>query len=466
MRKLTIRQFIITWMCGLVLCFILMATFLIVCTNKLQSMSTRIVIDSQAIDTANHLEIAILGERREDLLWRATNDENHLNERTKELEEIQRIVQQLHINTTTQDESRIIETIERIFDQFYNASLSQTLVPIERMSRISNNLLEAVEDLKEQNRMQMSETLAQSSKLNTIVDRCSILLIFFVACIILSGSYALIQRIVQPTSSLIHAALRFGNGVFNFRAQVHRNDELGMLSKTFNDMADNIVSLQQERMSFIASVVHDLKNPLVFIGIAAKRLRKRIDIQDREHIWLDYIIEQTGHLENTINDFMDIVRIENGNFNLHISDIELTSFVQEIHHQLNELIATHTLLFQGKHECWIKGDKKRLERVIFNLISNSVKYSPPHTTILLSVEKKVNHALKTVKDEGAGIQDEEIPKLFKPFQRLKCTQNMAKGNGLGLFSAKKIVDGHGGMIEISSEPGNGTIVNITLPLIT
>ena len=78
----------------------------------------------------------------------------------------------------------------------------------------------------------------------------------------------------------------------------------------------------------------------------------------------------------------------------------------------------------------------------------------------------MNHALITVKDEGAGIQEEEIPKLFKPFQRLKCTQNMAKGNGLGLFSAKKIVDGHEGMIEISSGPGNGTIANITLPLIT
>ena len=189
-----------------------------------------------------------------------------------------------------------------------------------------------------------------------------------------------------------------------------------------------------------------------------------MEYQISEGLWLDCIIKQVGHLENIIGDFLDFVQIETGNFTINLSEFDLTSFVQDIQLQLNEIIDTHTILFHSNSECWITGDKKRMGRVIYNLVLNSVKYSHPRTTVMLCVEKRENQAIITVKDEGVGVPEEEIPNLFQPFRRLKCTKDMVEGSGLGLFSVKKIVDFHEGSIEIFSVPYQGTKIEVVLPL--
>ena len=162
---------------------------------------------------------------------------------------------------------------------------------------------------------------------------------------------------------------------------------------------------------------------------------------------------------------MDSVKVETGQLALQQAELDLTSLVRGIHQVQSDVLTTHRLIFQGGCTCYIRGDRLRLERVITNLITNAVKYSPEGSTVFLKVEKSGSHASVTVKDEGVGMEDHEIRELFQPFRRLDRTRGMATGTGLGLFSAKKIVEAHGGAIGISSRLGNGTTVVLELPAI-
>jgi signal transduction histidine kinase len=161
---------------------------------------------------------------------------------------------------------------------------------------------------------------------------------------------------------------------------------------------------------------------------------------------------------------MDSVQIETGKISLQVNELELTSLVQEICRIQSQVNRTHRIVFEAGGECRIIGDPRLLERVVTNLMSNAVKYSPPNSAVLLKVWGDDSKAVITVKDEGAGMSKDEIQELFQPFQRLSRTGGLAEGTGLGLFSVKRIVEAHGGAIDVDSAPGAGTTVAVTLPV--
>ena len=451
-------------MSGLAFCLIILAISLILSTNKLQSMTSRILVDSRAIETAHRLEKSILGERREDLLWRVTHDIVHFREQGKEFEESERIIREFPGNITSSEEQELFNDIKAKYVKYRQMVSPDSSTAIEEISTLTDSLLRAIEKFREQNRNQMTETLQESGKIDALVDRWSLIIIIVVSLIVLAGSLILINKLFKPMFELISTVDNFGHGNFTVRARIHQNDEIGMLCSTFNDMADNINNLMQERFNFIATVAHDLKNPLVMIGGAAHRVKKKAPVSENEMIWLDRIIENTESIENMINDLMDSVQIESGSLTLNKSNLELVSFVRDIQRDQGELITTHTIRFEGENECWISGDARRLRRAILNLISNAVKYSPADTTITIRVSSDESRAIITVEDRGVGIDQDEIPNLFLPYRRLPKTKDKTAGTGLGLFSVKKIIDHHGGSIHLTSSPGEGTTVEIVLPV--
>jgi Signal transduction histidine kinase len=358
----------------------------------------------------------------------------------------------------------LIANIQREFEKFKVATMPDQPVTLEEMSLLPDNLLQALENFGEQNHKQMKETIQASTRLDRLVDRWSQILISFVTIVVVLGSLFLIKRIIRPTFILMRTAKIFGQGNFYVRIEDYRNDEFGMLCRTFNDMAEAIGDLERDRQNFIAAVAHDLKNPLMMIGASAHRLRKKISTSDENLIWLNHIIERTGYLENLVYDLTDSVQIETGSLSLQLIETKLTSLVRNVHHMQSELITTHRIVFEGNEECRIKGDPRRLERVILNLISNAVKYSPQSSTVHVQVARHDSSAVISVRDEGEGISPDEIQNLFQPFQRSSPNRNTIEGTGLGLFSIKKIVEGHKGTIQFFSEPGNGTTVKIIFPV--
>jgi signal transduction histidine kinase len=463
-KKMSIKSFIFVWTAGLVLCCVVLALSLILSKNKLQSMSSRISIESKALDVSRQLNAIILEGRAEDLLWGATHDNRYKYDRLKETKEAGRLIRLLYTYAAGSKEKKLIANVEKSFDRYQVAQTVQPEPNIEEVSRATDNLLQEVKILGDKSTRQVKQTIEESERLNSLVDLWSVSVSLFALIMAAVGSIALMRRILPPTLALVRAAKKFGQGDFNARIGSYREDELGRLCQTFNQMAEGINSLLKDRMNFMAAVAHDLRNALVVVGGAAHRLKRKLAAPSEHAIWLDRIVEQAGYLDKLIQDLMDSARIETGELSLQLTEIELTSFVRSIQEIQRETFASHRILFEGSGECYVNADKVRLERVFTNLISNAVKYSENGSSVLLKVDRFEADALIIVKDEGVGIAHDQIHELFQPFKRLDRTKNMAKGTGLGLFSAKKIVEAHGGSIQISSQSGNGTTVEIRLPV--
>lgn len=450
---------------GLGLYFVIMAISLVWSTNQLQAMNARILTDANEIDMAHLLETVILAERREDLLWRFTSSEVHSRQKTVYLNRATDMAAQLAKAGMSGKDAKAIDRIEGLFVRFRALTTSEPPVPIEEISSIGDQLLRAVEGFRASKREQMSKTLASSTRLNQIVDTGAIALFLFVFLIAVSGAYLLLKRIILPTFALNQAAKEFGRGEFGARARILRNDEFGSLCQTFNTMAENIQILQEERLNFIAALAHDLKNPLVLVGGTARSLRKKLTLPAEQMKLVQRLVEQSARMEELLSDLMDSVQLQTGNLTLNMVELDLGALLSGIQRLQSEMITTHRIMLEGECKCKIKADARRLERAVANLISNAVKYSPRNSLVRIRLEQRGADALISVIDEGAGIPAVDIPSLFQPFRRLPQTLDMAKGTGLGLFSVKKIIDSHGGRIDIESEPGKGTAVTITLPIV-
>ncbi len=339
-------------------------------------------------------------------------------------------------------------------------------IPIERIKVRADSLLSAIDDYSGVNHKQIEETMKASKSLNDSIDKVTLILILFVALAGVAGSLVLVSKIVKPIIALKNTAERFGRGDLSVRIPVGADDELGMLCSTFNDMAGNISSLEKDRLNFFASIVHDLKNPLIVIGGAARRIEKNKADSTEGSRWVHCIIEQITNLENVINDLMDSIQVETGKLKLNTRNVELSSLLHSVQQIYNETVETHRIVLEQEEECRINGDVKRLERVFSNLISNALKYSPRGSTIALKVKASDNNAVITISDEGSGISLRDTTKLFQPFERLDQASGMVMGSGLGLFSAKMIIELHGGTINLYSKVEKGTTVEISLPIIT
>ena len=250
------------------------------------------------------------------------------------------------------------------------------------------------------------------------------------------------------------------------RAPVLREDEMGHVARTFNSMAEMIGDREKERMRFVATVAHDLKNPLVVIGGAAQLLRNkemRLTREERAE-WLGNIVKNTQRLEAMIGDLVDGVQAETGQIVLDIREFDLAKLARELVAEHGSATGSHLVRYEGAESCSVNGDRTRVERVLMNLLSNATKYSPRGSEVELKLLAEGRHAVLTVRDEGAGIAPADLPRLFQPFARLERTRTMAGGTGLGLASVKKIVEGHGGSIVIRSKLDEGTTVEVKLPL--
>ena len=123
----------------------------------------------------------------------------------------------------------------------------------------------------------------------------------------------------------------------------------------------------------------------------------------------------------------------------------------------------HKIVCKAEPTFQIEGDCARLQRAIANLLSNAAKYSAPATQITVTLKRQSGSAVLEIRDQGAGIAPADLKRLFTPFVRLERTEKMASGTGLGLATTQKIIEAHGGQLQVESELGVGSTFRALLP---
>lgn len=460
-----LKIFIIFWTVVIILSITALSSLLFVTGKKFQNLTREILYYSKVDELTHLLESSVLSERRNDLLAQKTLVEKFARNKKLDLNRIQELLNEIDIQAKRKEDERRINQIEKVFHSMLLSASDSSLASVENMNVLTDRLLHGIERFRNQNRELMTRAVERSQKWNRLEDEYLAGLILFVVFIVMTGAALLYRRIVHPTVQLSRTVAKFGQGNFTVKAPVIKNDEIGRLCHTFNNMADDIAYREKAQREFVASIVHDLKNPLVFIGGAARILKDDSPEPEQQKFWLERIIRNVKQLENLATDLMDNIQMQTGHLSLQLKTFDLADLIKNIHLEQNKIITTHSIRFERDGDCTVYGDEKRLERVAVNLISNAVKYSPKNSTIFLKVKRKESHISFFIEDQGAGISQNDLPVLFQPFGRLRATEHEIKGAGLGLFVVKKIVEAHGGAIKVNSEVGVGTVFEIKLPKI-
>lgn len=461
-----IRQFIALWLGLVVLSFGLLGGGLLYAVPRLNAKTQHLYSASRSLYDNQRFELALVAQGRDDLLWHSSGDARHQRARTQRLQEADTSLAALQSETSSPSEARLVTSIANAYARFRGLAAMKTHAT-PAMQTALDGLLPLVRQHRDLKDQQMEATLRAGTRLDSLIDHWTLILTLLATTLLISGSFVLWTRVFTPILKLSRAVKRFGVGDLQTRAPVVRGDEMGDLAQTFNEMAEAIAGRERERLNFVATVAHDLRNPLVVIGGAAHLLKnKEIRLAPEERIeWLSAIESNTHKLEAMIGDLMDGVQAETGQLSFAMQEVDFSVLVREITQEQAATTPTHRIHHDIAAPCLVNGDRKRLERVLMNLLSNAVKYSSSSSEVNVSLETSDTQALLRVRDEGAGIAPEDLHKLFLPFSRLERTREMASGTGLGLSSVKKIVEGHGGKITVQSTLGVGTSIEVCLPLI-
>jgi two-component system sensor histidine kinase MtrB len=396
-------------------------------------------------------------------LWEATGKESYRQRRDEQLRRAEQLSLPLDSYATTSLERKLLAEIRTKTDALYGTMVSPTPELHEARTQAIDELLEVVDRFQAENANQMEASVHAAERLHEVVGYWVIALSLGTVGLLIVGSYTIVSRVVRPVLMLTHAANAFGGGDLSTRVPVVRNDELGQLARTFNNMADDIANRETERMRFVAMVAHDLKNPVLAIEMATRVLRTTPDNEQERNSYLDGIADEAKCLRKIVRDLTDDIQVASGRFSVQKAPVDLGGLVRRLVESHGQALAGHQVVVETD-ECITSADAERIERVVANLLSNAVKYSPRDTCITVRVKRSGAFTTLSVSDQGPGIAREDLKAIFQPFGRGRSADLFAEGTGMGLYIVKQIVEAHDGRIEVHSELGKGTTFLIRLPL--
>jgi signal transduction histidine kinase len=271
-----------------------------------------------------------------------------------------------------------------------------------------------------------------------------------------------VRASIAPLIDVARAMERFGRGDRQARAPERGASELKEIARTYNEMAEALAREQQNQLTFVAGVAHDLRNPLSALKMGLMLDREDLTRADMRRIWT-ITQRQVNVLERMIGDLLDATRIQGGQLQLQRTTCDLGTLAQDVADLYGSLESHRVAVTLSPEPVLVDGDPARLAQVLNNLVSNAVKYSPAGTTVRIEVAADRGTARVSVTDQGIGISAEESERIFEPFRRSPSTRDSVPGVGLGLSVARKIVRAHGGDLVVQSRPGHGSRFTLTLP---
>ncbi|MFN6536698.1 MAG: ATP-binding protein [Nostoc sp. EkiNYC01] len=225
------------------------------------------------------------------------------------------------------------------------------------------------------------------------------------------------------------------------------------------------------RSEFLATISHELLTPLTYvIGMSSTLLRWPLgELSQRQRDYLQTIHDSGEHLLEMINDILDLSQIEAGKAALNISEFSLVNVAQRTVESLQQKATSEQvnlkldLQIDPKRDRFT-ADSERVEQILWNLLTNAIKFTPENGSITLRLWVEDDTAIFQVEDTGIGIPDEKLPLLFEKFQQLDTPyRRRYEGTGLGLALTKQLVELHRGRIEVESTVSVGSIFTVWIP---
>jgi signal transduction histidine kinase len=224
------------------------------------------------------------------------------------------------------------------------------------------------------------------------------------------------------------------------------------------------------REEFLSIASHELKTPLTALQLQTQMLRRFLQrgqpgvSQEMGTRVFDSVDRQVKRLSRLTNDLLDVSRIASGRFQLECEEVDLGQLVLDVTDRFAEELEAVgcTLTLDLQHDVVGRWDRHRLDQVIANIIGNALKYGRGRP-VTISVRREQTTAIFEVADEGVGIAEDDLVRIFDRFERVETTER-AGGLGLGLYIAREIVEAHGGRIRVESRQQLGSRFTAEFPM--
>lgn len=284
------------------------------------------------------------------------------------------------------------------------------------------------------------------------------IIIFSISLII---GYFISRLISKPIVDISTEAKKLANGDFNVKFSTDSKiEEIGELASTL-ELAKNELSKTDElRRDLLANVGHDLKTPLTMIKAYAEMIKdfENMSIQKRNEN-LNIIIEETDRLNVLVSDILDLSKLQANTYELKIEEFDLDKLIRNVLKKYYILIDSegYEFIYENEEPIMVKGDIKRIEQVIYNLINNAINYTGDDKKIYIELVNNKKKVIVKIRDTGKGIKKEDIKYIWnKYYHNEKKHKRNAFGTGLGLSIVKTILDSHNYKYGVDSKVNKGT----------
>ena len=246
-------------------------------------------------------------------------------------------------------------------------------------------------------------------------------------------------------------------------------NERGMLKGTVLLLYDitHLKKLELMRKDFVANVSHELKTPITSItGFAETLLSGAKDDKESLDRFLTIIYDESSRLQGLIEDLLTLSRLEADEFKIERTDVDMNQLIEEVLPVVEQRAKQEgiTLTANVKDDIMLKADSERVKQVIINLMNNAISYTGENGTVNLTVSDEGEKVHIQVTDDGIGIPEEAVTRIFERFYRVdKARSRNTGGTGLGLAIVKHIVEVHDGNISVESKPDKGSVFHVHLP---
>ncbi len=287
----------------------------------------------------------------------------------------------------------------------------------------------------------------------------SLILAFLLAAIL---SFLLARRFIRPLSMMEQTAAALADGHYETRSGIRQDDEIGSLAQSLDVLAQRLEYAAEERSKldamrrdFFASISHELRTPLTVLRGSLDALSSGlVSDEEKRREYLSQMETSAVHLSRLVSDIFDLARLENPDFSIEKTDVDLSDALRDAVRSARRLAAPKSveLRLPEAPPIPIRGDYGRLRQMFLAVLDNAVKFSPENAAVEIDVETSDDRWNVSVKDHGPGIAADLLPHIFDRFRT-----NRAGGTGLGLAIAQEIARRHDVILEANNAEGEGAI---------
>lgn len=310
-------------------------------------------------------------------------------------------------------------------------------------------------------------SLGDEGRMYESVIKTNVLLMGLLIIAASAGGYLLLRQALKPVDRISRTAREISESrdLSQRIALGKGNDEIYRLGATFDEMLDKIESTLENEKQFTSDASHELRTPVAVINSECEYVLDCVNTIDEAKESVEAIKNQSDKMTKLISQLLTISRMDRNTVKTEFEDTDISELLSFVCDEQEEIQKKNIwLIRQIEEKVTGKADRGLLTRLFVNLISNAYQYGKENGCIIVTLEKNGDKIQFSVKDDGIGIAEEDLPKIWERFYRADPARDSESGSmGLGLAMVKSIAKCHEGDVTVKSEPGKGTTFTFIMP---